>query len=213
MAYRPPSTSRFANFTAPPPPSPWEPRQSQKRGTRDVGDGWQEQNSRRRAYEYSPVPVPAIQKPEPIKKPFEEEFPTLGGSSIQSRTDSPQKPMSKSSSNSSLSMADRMKKRLEEEEEVRKAKELQKLRDDEAREKERFDQEFFSSNIITSKNILRRFQDSNRYDEFQEDNEDDLECDAYGFHRGHGAEEFQHQDYGTDAYDRESDYTAGDEEF
>lgn len=164
MAYRPPSQSRYAAITAPPPPGPFSGRrqppplpQSQQQE-----DEWI--TPRRRRDPPAPASTPVANSPSPIVKP--DEFPTLGAPTAPS--------MPKKTWGSNESMAERMKKKMEEEELERLEKEQRK-----AEEKKETTASILPSNIISHQILMRRFkeEDDTAYDV---EYENTIEKDGYG---------------------------------
>lgn len=201
MAYRPPSQSRYLAMTAPPPgtrhvtENDWitpVPRKLSRFGAGtsagvDTGTGTGTSASANAGtgaggitiITPSPLPKLSVRPTEPEKKFKEEDFPSLGTV-----------PLSKKTWGSTESMADRMKKRIQEEED-------EKYREEEAKRRKEADtkscefSEFVPTNIITHQNLIRRFKDEeknvyedDRYERDINENERyerDLEEDGYGY--------------------------------
>jgi hypothetical protein len=180
MAYRPPSQSRYANMTAPPPPGPFSGRRQQsqpqpQQPLPQLQDEWTHVSRKRR----EPIPVS-----EPIETLVQktEDFPALGAPTMPKKT-----------WGSTESMAERMKKKMEEEELERLEKEKRK-----EEEKQASTGGFVPSNIISHQNLMRRFKEEEA-DTFEEEYHDELNTDGYGYsYEAHTPEYHYENDYEDD---------------
>lgn len=157
MAYRPPSQSRYAAITAPPPPGPFSGRRHPLPLPQPLPqplpmplqqeDEWI--TPRKRRDPVAPASTPVASSPIPVVKA--DEFPTLGAPSMPKKT-----------WGSNESMAERMKKKMEEEELQRLEKETRK-----AEEKKESMATFIPTNIVSHQNLMRRFkeEDENAYED------------------------------------------------
>ncbi len=172
-------------------------------------DGWEHVGSRGPAPSYTPAASTAasatnkwgqsaLRKPvatPPGPKPFEEQFPTLGGGS--KATPKPPTPppggggaaAAAASAAAGLSFADLMKKRLADEEEERQRREMQAQREAEEIEREQMLMHgVIPIHSLVRARIARRFEDGDKYHDYAEDAE--------------GIDPHQHIDYDS-AYDND----------
>lgn len=190
MAYRPPSQSNYATMTAPPPGS--FSGRSKMHQTQD-NDGWITPVPRRA--EPSPI-AKAIAAAAESAKPKKEDFPSFGSTMNTKNT---------WGSTSTESMAERMRKRMQEEEEQKQMHEYKKVLKDQEK-KETTSSELIMHNIISHRNIAHRFKEegNNTYDEYEYYPDGDLDCDGYG---GNNMYEARTPDYPyEEVYDNKSNY-------
>lgn len=175
MAYRPPSQSRFAAATAAPPPGPFSSRSSRPAPIQD-SEGWITPSSRRSKYGESGFTESVSVPGKPVKtlpnKNSEDDFPTLGSA--------PSLP--KKTWGSSESMAERMRKKIQEEEEDRTKKEQEKLLKEKEKESSHYNN-FVPTTFISHTNLMRGFKDDEKdmYDEEDVYCEPGLNDDGYGY--------------------------------
>ncbi len=169
MAYRPPSQTRYAGVTAPPPPGPFSSRSSRPTSVQD-NDGWITPASRRPKYS-EPVAKPASATTPAPAKSLDEEYPTLGVTPT----------LPKKTWGSSESMAERMKKKMQEEEEERAYQEMEKLRKEQEKESPQHGV-LVQTNIISHQGLMRRLREDERdlYEE-EEVYEPGLNDNGYGY--------------------------------
>jgi hypothetical protein len=183
MAYRPPTTSRFAAFTSAPPPVPVRYAPSFSESSKKEEDGWKTIAPKKQP---APFLEPVVHRPgkrvTPTEKAKEtektftaDEFPALGGRTIKS---------SVPKSASTESMAERMKKKLKEEEEERIRMELEKAEEEEKKKNDMYSS--IPGVFISNTQILKRFEKEyeSTYENRYGDDDGygyDLEEDGYGY--------------------------------
>lgn len=171
MAYRPPTQTKYAALTAPPPG-----RFNRGTSAQDT-NGWITPSSRGQRYGEHVAPyTKTLPTPEMVAKSLhtEKEFPTL--------CTTPSLP--KKTWGSSDSMAERMKKQLQEEEENQMIKEQEKLRKELDNQSD-YKDEYVTTNIISHQSLMRRFNEDKAY-LYEEMNEKEiyesvLDEDGYGY--------------------------------
>ncbi len=169
MSYRPSFSSKFT-------PEPFRNRSSRKNEV--DSDGWEHVGSRKQP-EYTAASAPnkwgqsALRKPAavaPAPKPFEEQFPTLGGKASPKPPTPPPAATATATATATLSFADLMRKRLAEEEEERQRMEIQAQREAEEVEREQMLLHgVIPMHTIIRARIARRFEDRDEYNDYAED--------------------------------------------